>query len=95
MAIKREKIQPKVIHVMGPASLPTRGGRAQRGGNDYLCRRATRLGRGGELRREGQHAAQIQQVGETIKTCPEAAGASLADIVKTNTSYGLRGIRQA
>lgn len=29
--------------------------------------------------------AQIQQVGENIKTCLEAAGATLADIVKTNT----------
>jgi enamine deaminase RidA (YjgF/YER057c/UK114 family) len=29
--------------------------------------------------------AQIEQVGENIKTCLEAAGASLADIVKTNT----------
>src|SRR5436189_5765988 len=29
--------------------------------------------------------AQIQQVGENIKACLEAAGATLADIVKTNT----------
>ena len=29
--------------------------------------------------------AQIEQVGENIKACLEAAGASLADIVKTNT----------
>jgi 2-iminobutanoate/2-iminopropanoate deaminase len=28
---------------------------------------------------------QIEQVGENIKTCLEAAGATLADIVKTNT----------
>ena len=29
--------------------------------------------------------AQIQQVGENIKACLGAAGATLADIVKTNT----------
>ena len=40
--------------------------------------------------------AQIQQVGENIKTCLEAAGATLADIAKTNTFViRLRGVRQA
>ena len=34
---------------------------------------------------KGDMRAQIQQVGENIKTCLAAAGASLADIVKTNT----------
>jgi 2-iminobutanoate/2-iminopropanoate deaminase len=34
---------------------------------------------------KGDMRAQIQQVGENIKTCLEAAGAILADIVKTNT----------
>ena len=34
---------------------------------------------------KGDMRAQIQQVGENIKTCLETAGASLADIVKTNT----------
>src|SRR5258708_2607655 len=34
---------------------------------------------------KGDMRAQIQQVGENIKTCLEAAGATLADIVKTNT----------
>jgi enamine deaminase RidA (YjgF/YER057c/UK114 family) len=33
----------------------------------------------------GDMRAQIQQVGENIKACLEAAGATLADIVKTNT----------
>ena len=33
----------------------------------------------------GDMRAQIQQVGENIKKCLEAAGATLADIVKTNT----------
>jgi enamine deaminase RidA (YjgF/YER057c/UK114 family) len=47
----------------------------------------------GQLARDGQGncvgpgdmRAQIEQVGENIKTCLEAAGATLADIVKTNT----------
>ena len=34
---------------------------------------------------KGDVRAQIQQVGENIKTCLEAAGVSLGDIVKTNT----------
>ena len=33
----------------------------------------------------GDMRAQIRQVGENLKRCLEAAGASLADIVKTNT----------
>jgi enamine deaminase RidA (YjgF/YER057c/UK114 family) len=37
------------------------------------------------LRRQGRHARADQQVGENIKACLEAAGATLADIVKTNT----------
>ena len=34
---------------------------------------------------KGDMRAQIEQVGENIKTCLEAVGATLADIVKTNT----------
>jgi 2-iminobutanoate/2-iminopropanoate deaminase len=34
---------------------------------------------------KGDMRAQMQQVGENIKACLEAAGATLADIVKTNT----------
>jgi enamine deaminase RidA (YjgF/YER057c/UK114 family) len=45
---------------------------------------------------KGDMRAQIQQVGENIKTCLEAAGATLADIAKTNTFvHRLRGVRQA
>jgi len=39
----------------------------------------------GNLVGKGDMRAQIQQVGENIKTGLEAAGATLADIVKTNT----------
>ena len=40
---------------------------------------------GGTLVGKDDMRAQIEQVGENIKICLEAAGASLADIVKTNT----------
>ena len=39
----------------------------------------------GNLVGKGDMRAQIEQTGENIKTCLEAAGASLADIVKTST----------
>jgi enamine deaminase RidA (YjgF/YER057c/UK114 family) len=39
----------------------------------------------GELVGKGDMAAQIAQVGENIKDCLEAAGASLDDVVKTTT----------
>ncbi len=39
----------------------------------------------GNLVGKGDMRAQIQQVGENIKICLEAAGATLADIIKTNT----------
>jgi 2-iminobutanoate/2-iminopropanoate deaminase len=39
----------------------------------------------GNLVDKGDMRAQIQQVGDNIKTCLEAAGATPADIVKTNT----------
>lgn len=39
----------------------------------------------GEVVGKGDMAAQIAQVGENIKACLEAAGASLDDVVKTTT----------
>ena len=39
----------------------------------------------GEVVGKGDMRAQIRQTGENIKAALEAAGASLADIVKTNT----------
>jgi 2-iminobutanoate/2-iminopropanoate deaminase len=87
MAIQREKIQPQGIHV------------SMVNGKARYTQVVTVSGAGkmifvaGQLARDAQGVcvgkgdmrAQIQQVGENIKTCLEAAGASLADIVKTNT----------
>lgn len=39
----------------------------------------------GEVIGRGDMAAQIAQVGENLRACLEAAGASLADLVKTTT----------
>ena len=87
MAIKREKIQPQGLHI------------AMRAGHQAYTHVVTVSGTGkmifvaGQLARDangncvgkGDMRAQIQQVGENIKACLEAAGATLADIVKTNT----------
>jgi enamine deaminase RidA (YjgF/YER057c/UK114 family) len=41
--------------------------------------------RNGNVVGKGDMHAQIQQVGENVKMCLEAAGATLADLVKTTT----------
>ncbi len=87
MAIKREKIQPAGIHVR------TVDGQARYtqvvtvSGTGKMIFVAGQLARNaqGVCVGKGDMRAQIEQVGENIKTCLEAAGATLADIVKTNT----------
>jgi 2-iminobutanoate/2-iminopropanoate deaminase len=86
MTITRKNIQPEAL--AAPA----------RGGHTLYSHVVTVEGRrmifvAGQLARDaqgncvgkGDMRAQIQQIGENIKTCLEAAGATLADIVKTNT----------
>ena len=83
MAIKREKIQPRGIHLRMMAGHPA------------YTQVVTVSGTGRQIFVAGQLArdadgncdmrAQIQQVGENIRACLEAARATLADIVKTNT----------
>ena len=46
--------------------------------------------REGEVVGRGDMRAQIRQVGENVKTALAAAGATLADIVKTNTYVDVR-----
>jgi len=87
MAIKREKIQPQGIHVA------TINGQARYtqvvtvSGTGKMIFVAGQLARNaqGVCVGQGDMRAQIEQVGENIKTCLEAAGATVADIVKTNT----------
>ena len=87
MAIKREKIQPQGIHVVMRAGQPAYTQVVTVSGTGRQIFVAGQLARDaqGNCVGKGDMRAQIQQVGENIKACLEAAGASLADIVKTNT----------
>jgi len=87
MAIKREKIQPQGMHVVIRAGQPAYTHVVTVSGTGKMIFVAGQLARdaNGNLVGKGDMRTQIQQVGENIKTGLEAAGATLADIVKTNT----------
>ena len=87
MAIKREKIQPQGLHIAMRAGHPAYTHVVTVSGTGKMIFVAGQLARdaNGNCVGKGDMRAQIQQVGENIKACLEAAGASLADIVKTNT----------
>ena len=87
MAIKREKIQPQGMHVVMRAGQPAYTHVVTVSGTGKMIFVAGQLARdaNGNLVGKGDMRTQIQQVGENIKTGLEAAGATLADIVKTNT----------
>jgi 2-iminobutanoate/2-iminopropanoate deaminase len=87
MAIKREKIQPAGVHVVIRAGQPAYTHVVTVSGTGKMVFVAGQLARDGQgsLVGKGDMRAQIEQVGENLKTCLEAAGATLADIVKTNT----------
>jgi len=87
MAIKREKIQPQGIHVRMVDGQARYTQVATISGTGKMIFVAGQLARDaqGVCVGKGDMRAQILQVGENIKTCLEAAGATLADIVKTNT----------
>ena len=87
MAIKREKIQPQGLHVVMRAGHPAYNHVVTVSGTGKMIFVAGQLARDaqGVCVGKGDMRAQIQQVGENIKTCLEAVGATLADIVKTNT----------
>ena len=87
MAIKREKIQPQGIHVRMMAGQPAYSQVVMVSGTGRQIFVAGQLARDpqGNCVGKGDMRAQIQQVGENIKACLEAAGATLTDIVKTNT----------
>jgi 2-iminobutanoate/2-iminopropanoate deaminase len=87
MAIQREKIQPNGIHVRQVGGQASYTQVVTVSGSGRMIFVAGQLARDpdGNCVGQGDMRAQIQQVGENIKTCLEAAGATLADIVKTNT----------
>jgi enamine deaminase RidA (YjgF/YER057c/UK114 family) len=88
MAAKRERIQPDKLHVRksGDQVLYTQVMVVEANG----CRQIFVAGqvardRNGNSVGKGDMRAQIEQVGENIKAALEAAGATLADVVKTTT----------
>ena len=87
MAIKREKIQPSGVHVVIRAGQPAYTHVVTVSGTGKMIFVAGQLARdaNGNCVGKGDMRAQIEQVGENIKTCLGAVGATLADIVKTNT----------
>ena len=87
MSMKRERLQPKDVHVR------VRDGRVMFS-NVVAVEGARRvIYVAGQVSRDadgrvvgiGDMRAQIEQVCKNIKTCLEAAGASLADVVETTT----------
>jgi 2-iminobutanoate/2-iminopropanoate deaminase len=87
MAIKREKIQPEGMHIVMRAGQPAYTHVVTVSGSGKIVFLAGQLARdgNGNLVGKGDMRAQIQQVGENLKAGLEAAGATLADLVKTNT----------
>jgi 2-iminobutanoate/2-iminopropanoate deaminase len=87
MAIKREKIQPQGMHIVMRAGQPAYTHVVTVSGTGKMIFLAGQLARdgNGNLVGKGDMRAQIQQVGENLKAGLEAAGATLADLVKTNT----------
>jgi 2-iminobutanoate/2-iminopropanoate deaminase len=87
MAIKREKIQPQGIHVRMVDGKARYTQVVTVSGTGKMIFVAGQLARDaqGVCVGKGDMRAQIEQVGENIKAAIEAAGATLADIVKTTT----------
>ena len=87
MAIKREKIQPQGLHIAMRAGHPAYTHVVTVSGTGKMVFVAGQLARdaNGNCVGKGDMRAQIQQVGENNNACLDAAAASLADIVKTNT----------
>ncbi|HYS18477.1 MAG TPA: RidA family protein [Candidatus Binatia bacterium] len=86
MAITRKNIQPEAL------AAPVRGGHtlyshvvAVEGRRLVFVAGQLARDRGGNVVGKGDMRAQIRQVGENIKAALAAAGATLGDIVKTNT----------
>lgn len=88
MSAKRERIQPDKLHVRkaGDKVLYSQVMVVEVGGTRqiYIAGQTPR-DREGNCVGPGDMRAQIAQVGENIKDALEAAGATLADVVKTTT----------
>ena len=87
MAVERISFQPENLHVrivngyrLFSPSLSVSGGVRQVFVSGQVSKDIN-----GNVVGKGDMHAQIQQVGENVRMCLEAAGATLADLVKTTT----------
>jgi 2-iminobutanoate/2-iminopropanoate deaminase len=88
VAAKRERIQPDKLHVRkdGERVLYSQVMVVEVGGTKQIfVAGQTPRDRDGYCVGKGDMRAQIEQVGQNIKDALEAAGATLADVVKTTT----------
>jgi 2-iminobutanoate/2-iminopropanoate deaminase len=87
MTIERRSIQPEGlnIRVVGGHALYSHVVAVAGGKQQIFVAGQLARDKDGNCVRPGDMRAQIEQVGENIKACLAAAGATLADIVKTNT----------
>lgn len=88
MAAKRERIQPDKLHVRkdGDTVLYSQVMVVEVGGTKQIfVAGQTPRDRDGNCVGKGDMRAQIEQVGQNIKDALEAAGATLADVVRTTT----------
>jgi enamine deaminase RidA (YjgF/YER057c/UK114 family) len=88
VAAKRERIQPDKLHVRkdGERVLYSQVMVVEVGGTKQVfVAGQTPRDRDGNCVGKGDMRAQIEQVGQNIKDALEAAGATLADVVKTTT----------
>jgi enamine deaminase RidA (YjgF/YER057c/UK114 family) len=88
MPVKRERIQPDKLHVRKDGSRVLYSQVVvieSNGCRQIFVAGQTPRDRDGNCVGLGDMRAQIAQVGENIKAALEAAGATLADIVKTTT----------
>jgi enamine deaminase RidA (YjgF/YER057c/UK114 family) len=88
VSVKRERIQPDKLHVRkdGEKVLYSQVVVVEAGGcRQIFVAGQTPRDRHGNCVGLGDMRAQIEQVGNNIKVALEAAGATLADIVKTTT----------
>ena len=88
MSAKRERIQPDKLHIRryGESVLYSQVMVVEVGGTRQIfVAGQTPRDRDGNCVGPGDMRAQIEQVGQNIKDALEAAGATLADVVRTTT----------
>ena len=87
MTVTRQKIQPESLNVrrIGGQALYSHVVTVTGGGPQVFIAGQLARDKEGNCVGKGDMGAQIEQVGRNLEACLKAAGASLADIVKTTT----------